>query len=397
MNILMLDPIKPANRDGCSIHRMELIRNFCNLHHHVHILVNGKNNESFKEILNDPFIHVKYVSSLKFVKTFQYIYNIFLFSIYEKSSILYTRNAIYCGFGIIFKSINKSILIFEKNGIISDESDLFSDFHKSSDLNKSVHRTKSHTFLEFMELFFIKYCDAVVAVTPLIKKYLIEKNIDESKIHVIENGANTDLFKPFDKQTVQREMGLDQACQYVCFVGNFAPWQGLEYLIQAAPLVLKKISAKFLIVGDGIVREQLEKMVTELGMDDSFIFTGLVLYEDVPKYINASDVCVAPFVKARNEKIGLSPLKLYEYLACGKSVVASNIKGVGDILENSNSGISVAPDDPNELAENIIKLLTDIQLREQMGNNGRKLAVNNYSWETTSKKTIEVFESILDK
>ena len=83
------------------------------------------------------------------------------------------------------------------------------------------------------------------------------------------------------------------------------------------------------------------------------------------------------------------------HLACGKPVVTSDIKGVGDLLRYSNAGIAVTPEDPVELANAIIKLLKDEKLRELMGKNGRELVINNFNWKHTAKKTIEVFERVL--
>ena len=184
----------------------------------------------------------------------------------------------------------------------------------------------------------------------------------------------------------------------VAFIGNLAPHHGIEYLIKSAPIVLNVLpNTKFLIVGDGAIKKELINLSERIGVSDEIIFTGRVSYEIVPLYINMADVCVAPFIRARNERIGLSPLKIYEYLACGKPVVASDIKGIGDLLRNSNAGIAVTPEDPVELANAIIKLLKNEKLRKQMGKNGRKVMVNNYSWYHTAKKTIEVFEKILNK
>ena len=92
--------------------------------------------------------------------------------------------------------------------------------------------------------------------------------------------------------------------------------------------------------------------------------------------------------------MGLSPLKIYEYLACAKPVVASNIKGVGDLLDVSKSGISITPDAPDELATAITKLLKDEALMGQMGKNGRKIVIEKYSWANTARKMKEVFENI---
>ena len=101
-------------------------------------------------------------------------------------------------------------------------------------------------------------------------------------------------------------------------------------------------------------------------MGNKFIFTEAVPYEDVPKYINASDVCIAPFITARYMKIGLSPLKIYEYMACKNPIVPSRISNLGFIKQN-NAGILVESENPKKLANAIIKLLKDTKLREEMG------------------------------
>ena len=137
---------------------------------------------------------------------------------------------------------------------------------------------------------------------------------------------------------------LDANYKYVCFVGHLAPWQGVEYLIKSSPYILNKCpNTKFVIVGEGPKFDELVKLVNHLNISQNYLFTGYVNYETVPLYINASNICVAPFVIERNERIGLSALKLYEYLACGKPVVASKITGIEELLSASNGGISVAP------------------------------------------------------
>ena len=141
------------------------------------------------------------------------------------------------------------------------------------------------------------------------------------------------------RSRVRAELRLEESEKYVCFVGNLAAWQGVEFLIYAAPLILEKCpDVRFLVVGDGAMKNKLLEITSELGLSDKIIFTGRVPYESVPLYINAADVCVAPFIKGRNAKIGLSALKTYEYLACGKPIVASSIPGVKDLIELSGGG-----------------------------------------------------------
>ncbi|HET8687695.1 MAG TPA: glycosyltransferase family 4 protein, partial [Methanosarcina sp.] len=214
---------------------------------------------------------------------------------------------------------------------------------------------------------------------------------------VVSNGANTSLFKPLEQETCRQELGLDLEIPYICFVGNLAPWQGVEYLVKAAPSILFKFpGCHFLIVGDGVMKDDLFKLCSELGVEDRFIFTGVIAYDRVPLYINASDACIAPFIFARNAKIGLSPLKLYEYMACGKPVVASNISGVSDTIEASGGGISVLPENPGALAEGVLNLLENPDLRTRLGSKGLSYVTENYSWYSVAEKVNEVCKSGLE-
>ena len=127
-----------------------------------------------------------------------------------------------------------------------------------------------------------------------------------------------------------------------------------------------------------------------LSADGKFIFTGTVPYEKVPQYINSSDICVVP-----KKPIKCSPLKLYEYMACGKPVIASDIEGVREILVESKSGICVPPESPHELAQATIGLLRDTKARESMGKNGRRHIVENRSWESVARKVFEVCQMVV--
>jgi glycosyltransferase involved in cell wall biosynthesis len=231
----------------------------------------------------------------------------------------------------------------------------------------------------------------IVAVTQGIKEGLMKLyNVPEEKIVVMGNGANIDLFRPIDQEEAQKELQMDKDVSYVCFVGNIAPWQGIGYLIQAAPSILLQCpDTRFLIVGNGSMKRECMKQAEKLGIQDKFIFTGSVPYERVPIYINASDICVAPFIRKRNMKIGLSPLKVFEYLACEKPIVSSDILNL-EFIEEQNLGILVKPEDPQDLAKAVIKLLKDDMLRKEMGKRGRKYVVKNHSWEAIGRKTAQI-------
>lgn len=241
-----------------------------------------------------------------------------------------------------------------------------------------------------------KFSDRFVAVTEGIADYLKNTHkIQKNKIDVINNGANIHLFKPLDISNCRDQLGINRNYKIVCFVGNLAPWQGVDYLIKAAPSVLTVCpDAQFLIVGDGLMKEEYMRLAKNLGVFDKFIFTGAVPYEDVPNYINASDVCVHfPFGK-RNDRVGASSLKLFEYMACGKPIITSDISGIPKEIKHANAGILVRCN-LQEIADTIIKLLKDEKLRKEMGRNGRKCVVENHSWKSVTESIAKICENVI--
>ncbi len=401
--MLFLDMVRPLSlADGSLIHRYELVSNLARLDNEIHIFTTDMSSLS-----NVSNIHRHYVppGSL-FSLAVNYFSNFVSLLGSETFDVLYTRNPNF-GFlaGLFCKSRCKK-MVYELNGIPEDEKSLFrakyEDGKFSQPGKKSSFSNQYFSAHARLKLFILKkalgFSDRIIAVTPGIKVNL-EKvyNIPGEKIVVVSNGANTSMFKPLEQETCRRQLGLDPKIPYVCFVGNLAPWQGVEYLVKAAPYILSRSpECRFLIVGDGVMKDDLFKLCRELGVEDRFIFTGVVAYDRVPLYINASDTCTAPFIFARNAKIGLSPLKLYEYMACGKPVVASNISGVSDVLEVSEGGIPVLPEDPGALAEGILKLLENPDLRTKLGSKGLSYVTENYSWYSVAKKVNRVCKSGLE-
>lgn len=392
--ILMLQLFKKSNNlDGSIIHRVEVIKNLSRLGNEVHAIVIGDLDLGGKVVTykvnykNKYFIFIAYLiqlSKLLFI---------------EKFDVVYARHPVFGVIGIIFKKIRKSKLVYEINGIREDEQKLIRNNLKHT---RKTDKIKLHirNIINFLfirgDRYIPKRADAIRAVTPNIKTYLHNAyGVSHKKIYVIGNGANTELFTPREKKKSIRALKLNESNCYVCFVGLLAPWQGVEYLIQSSPLILKEFqNTKFLIIGNGQMKKELINLAEKTGVYDKFIFTRAVPYEEVPKYINASDVCVAPFVRARNERIGLSPLKIYEYLACGKPVVSSRIPNL-EFIEKQNVGTLVEPENSEDLAEAIIKLLKDEKLREEMGRNGREYVVKNHSWENVAKKIAKVCEEVM--
>jgi len=373
--------------NGSNTHIFELTRNLSNF---LNLTLFAPKSVICNKI---DFVHYIYVFNNTKVDSFVYqityqaglLIKLFNQCITNKPDIIYERQ---CGWSFLPALIAKIFnipYIVEINGLMIDELKLGNSpniYIKISAFNERTNYNISNK---------------IIAVTQGIKNEIIKLyNISNEKIVVINNGANTDLFYPLNQKEAQTRLNLEHSNNYICFVGNLAPWQGVEYLIRASPIILEKYpNTYFLIVGDGVMKKELIQLTNELGISDKFIFTGGVSYEMVPIYINAADICVAPFIQERNSKIGLSALKTYEYLACGKPTVASDIPGVKELLDYSGGGISVASEGSEDFANAILKLISNESLRNSMGKNGREYIVANHSWDSVARKVINICNDVL--
>jgi len=127
--------------------------------------------------------------------------------------------------------------------------------------------------------------------------------------------------------------------------------------------------------------------VKEKGLGDVFIFTGHVPYKKVPDYIGAMDICVAPHKKGSNQA---SPVKIFDYMACGRPVVASDIEVVREIIGESKSALLVSPEQADDLAKGIISLIEDDERRKEMSIRGRERAVYNFDRKKVTQDLISV-------
>lgn len=225
----------------------------------------------------------------------------------------------------------------------------------------------------------IRHADRVVVLTEGLRRLMVERyGVRPDRVEVFPSGTDSEQFHPKDRADSRRLLGLDPNAEYVGFVGSFFHYQGLGCLVDALVLLRKhRASARLLLVGDGEAAGSLRAQARRVGVEQAIVWAGRVPYARVPTWIGAMDVCVAPFRGDRGET---SPVKVFDYLACGRPTVASAIPSVAAIFSEAQGVLLVPPDDPDALAASLLHLLSHPGVAADLGRRGRQFVEYRYSW-----------------
>jgi len=250
----------------------------------------------------------------------------------------------------------------------------------------------------FMENTTLKKADLITVVSKPMKDELLKRKIPEEKILVNYNGVDIDEFNPkIDGSEIRKKYNLENKI-VIGAVSTFGVWHGMPILSQAVKPIINKIQntqykIHFLFIGDGVERIKCENIIKESGMSGYVTFTGTISFTEIPKYLAACDILVAPHIpNSDGTPFFGSPTKLFEYMAMGKGIVASNLNQIGEVLEHKKTALLVKPGDVNDLTCGIIKLIKDKKLREELGRNARDEVINKYTWEKNVKRVIDIYE-----
>lgn len=217
---------------------------------------------------------------------------------------------------------------------------------------------------------------SVVTVSEPVARWVAERTTNE-QVHVVPNGVDTQYIRP--GLEAQPQGKGEQTPFTIGFVGTLKPWHGIEVLLDAFARVARTDDATRLrLVGDGPQRAAVLEQAAALGVADRVDLVGAVAAEDIPAELAAMDVAVAPYPQL--DDFYFSPLKLYEYLAAGLPVVASDIGPCSQVLDAGRLGVLVSPGHVTELAAAIVGLRTDARLRAELGDAAREAAVSRHDW-----------------
>ena len=247
---------------------------------------------------------------------------------------------------------------------------------------------------QWMEIKAYQKCDVLACVSETLKEILVQDfGISSEKIVLIPNGVDIDFINPKIHVPKRIFSGFT-----IGFIGSLYAWAGLDLLVEAiSELRAEGLDISLVVVGDGAMKSAWEKQSQELGISPYVAFIGRVSWLEVPQYIAGFDVGYSGQVQLKMGKMYLSPMKLYEYMAMAKPVIASAFEDAKRLICDRKTGFLFKPGDKNDLKRTLLEVYQKRETLAEMGQFACIEIVNHHSWAARVQNLVEGAEQILKK
>jgi len=249
-------------------------------------------------------------------------------------------------------------------------------------------------FMYLLERIIPKVVDSVSYSSDKLRELSLHYGVSSNRLAKASVGADLNIFHPQNNgDNIKKKFNITKPI--ILYLGQLHGAQYAELFIQAAKIITDRypyIEVTFMVVGGGCRLTELEKLVLKLKLTNSLIFTNFLSHKEVPEYIAASSICVACF-EENNITICKSPLKIAEYLASGKPIIASCVGEVRNMI--GGVGLLVEPGSSLALANGIVKVLNNPELAKKMSRLARERAEKGYNWEETTENILSLYKKII--
>jgi glycosyltransferase involved in cell wall biosynthesis len=286
------------------------------------------------------------------------------------------RMSLFSFAGLQFARRKKIPYLLEVNAPLTDE-------------HKQHRQMELEDFASAIESTLLAEADRVIAVSSAIRNFAVSCGTKPERVAVLPNAAD-EMFHAISVDSPPAAQPF-----VLGFVGSLKPWHGLLDLLEAFRLLLKHVpDARLLIVGDGPERPALESKARRLGFSDNVNWAGPVKHEDVPAWLSKMHVAVAPYPAVA--EFYFSPLKIAEYMASGRAIVASRVGQVAEVLKNRKTALLYKPGDVPALARCFRLLRSDPRLRQELGEAARESS-KNMTWDHNARVIQDLVRSAMEE
>jgi glycosyltransferase involved in cell wall biosynthesis len=257
----------------------------------------------------------------------------------------------------------------------------------------------------------LRHAHVIVTVSDVLRSELLDRGVESDRIVTYPNCVDPKVYDPArfsaeENAALRKQLGLDPTDVVATFVGTFGQWHGVDVLAHAIrKMVLERrdlldaLRLRFVLVGDGLKMSTVRTALSGIGAEPYVHLTGLVAQREAPRFLAASDILLSPHVaNADGSRFFGSPTKLFEYMAMGRGIVASDLDQLGDILQpaiklhrGDQGGLGAAqsqavavlvePGNVEQLICGVELLARDAALRRALGRNAYQLARERYTWQ----------------
>ena len=235
--------------------------------------------------------------------------------------------------------------------------------------------------------------DAIICPSNVTRDYIASLGLPLNLVTVIPNGVS-----PSDFSASPLPSRADRI-PTLLYIGTLADWQGLEVVVKALPKILEQQPVRLHIVGRGRSRQRkfLAKQIRKLGVEESVTVQPAVPHHEIPALIASADICVAPLgFNDRNVTQGACPIKVLEYMAGGRPLLASNLPIVRELAREDVDALLFSPNDPDDFAKQALLLLDDFESSKRLADSASERALTKFTWHESQKKLVKVYQRLLN-
>lgn len=249
---------------------------------------------------------------------------------------------------------------------------------------------------ELIEGEVLRGADTVLPVSRWLKEWTQKQGVAPNRIHVMPNGVSERHFANQESGERIRQRLRLAGRRVIGYVGSFQQWHDVPGLLTAFQQLHRENSElRLLLVGDGEQREDIVSLVDASGLKNAVVMTGSVPFDEVPLYVAAMDIPVVPYSNIPD--FYFSPIKLFESMASGRPTVAAALGQIAELVEHRRTGWLYKPGDVNALADGLRALLHTPDLAAAIGQAGREVIVNRYTWKGIATRIVELAEELGQK
>ena len=377
--ILYLAPdVLISGSHGGSSHVSETVNSLAKLGNKVYLLCrsNGIEIKPSKDItiIGLPVINLSFIKSLLYLF---YTFSITLFCLtFLRINLVYERGRIFGGLGVLLASLYGKKSVYELN------EPYISLLLVNDILTKKSLRYKIVSSLH-------KSVVSKASLTTVTNNHM-ERDAPNGRYLLVWWGTDPEIFRPDIKcDDVIKEYNLHRG-KTLLYVGSFSEWHSCETMIEIIRRLVKgDKEIKLIMIGDGEKRKNCKSLVKKYKLENKVVFVDKLNHSEVPKFINASDICFALFDRRykpfKEFSFFYSPIKIHEYKACGKPIIASNFGNLKKLVNDKINGMLVDESDINSVVRAVKILMENKNLVKEISKNNRNDVLIKYNWDEVNK------------